>query len=200
MLARMIGVATALIGIAACGVRPAGPPAPSGPKLRVTRWHCAPTLPCDPTAEVTHEGELIFASYDSVVIYSLRGPREFAVPVEEISRLEVYRGRRGSAGAAAKGFVKGALIGAAAGAVVGASSATMGAVMGSSQDGGRVVAAGAAGGAVLGAAGGTVEGATQGDTVWQEITLRRLLQDLCRCQEPPGAPTDTTRVASAVPS
>jgi hypothetical protein len=129
------------------------------------------------------------------VIYSLRERREFALPVEEISRLEVYRGRRGSAEAALKGAAKGALLGAAAGAVLGASNAVMGSILGSSEDAGEQIAAGAAGGAVIGAAGGAYDGATNGEPVWQEITIRRLLQDLCSCQEPEGARPDTTRVA-----
>ncbi len=101
-----------------------------------------------------------------------------------------------SAEAAAKGVAKRALIGAAAGAVFGASSAVMRAILGSSEDGEEVIAAGATGGAVIGAAAGAVDGATNGDPVWQEITIRRLLQDLCRCQEPQRAGPDTTRIAS----
>jgi hypothetical protein len=154
--------------------------------------------PCDPATAVAHEGELVFASFDTVVIYSLRDRREYAVPAEEILRLEVFRGRRGSAEAAMKGAVKGALLGAAAGAVFGASSAVMGTILDSSTDAEDEIAAGAVGGAVIGAAAGVVDGATRGDAVWQEVTLRRLLQDLCRCQEPEGAPPDTARIASNV--
>jgi len=184
MLERILLVATAILATGACAVRPSGPPAPSGPKLRITHGQCTPTQPCDPATQVAHEGELIFASFDSVVIYSLKDRREYAVPAGEISKLEVFRGRRGSAEAAAKGVAKGALLGAAAGAVFGASTAVMGAIMDTSEDAGEVIAAGAGGGAVIGAAAGAVDGATKGDDVWQEITLRRLLQDLCRCQEP----------------
>lgn len=196
MLGRIPLVTATLLATAACAVRPAGPPAPTGLKLRITQRHCATTRQCDRGGDLEHEGELIFASFDSVVIYSLKDRREYAVPAGEISRLEVYRGRRGSAEAAAKGVAKGALIGAAAGAVFGASQAVMGSILGSSEDGGEFIAAGAAGGAVIGAAAGAVDGATRGDPVWQEITLRRLLQDLCRCQEPEGAGPDTTRIAS----
>lgn len=191
MSMRILLVAATILATAGCGVQPSGPPVPTGLKLRITHWHCAPTQGCDLAAEVAHEGELIFASFDSVVIYSLRDQREFAVPVGEISRIEVYRGRRGSAEAALKGAAKGALLGAAAGAVFGASSAVMGAILDSSEDAEEVIAAGAAGGAVIGAAAGAVDGATNGDAVWQEITIRRLLQDLCRCQEPEGARPDT---------
>ncbi|UCC71014.1 MAG: hypothetical protein JSV86_11515 [Gemmatimonadota bacterium] len=199
MLRRSFLTAAAILGSAACAVQPSGAPAPPGLKLRITHWYCAPGHQCDPAAEVVHEGELIFASFDSVVIYSLKNRREFAVPVEEISRLEVYRGRRGSAAAALKGMAKGALLGAAAGAVFGTSSAVMGSILDSPGDPEEVIAAGAAGGAVIGAAGGAFDGATSGDEVWQEITVRRLLQDLCRCQEPEGARPDTTRIASNVP-
>lgn len=184
MLERILLVATMALATAACGVQPSGPPAPTGLKLRVTHRDCAPMQPCDPATEVAHEGELIFASFDTVVIYSLKDQREFGVPVEGISRLEVFRGRRGSAEAALKGAAKGALLGAAAGAVFGASSAVMGAILDSSTDAEDEIAAGAAGGAVIGAAAGAFDGATNGDAVWQEITIRRLLQDLCRCQEP----------------
>ncbi len=194
MLGRIPLVTAAMLATAACAVRPAGPPAPTGLKLRITHSQCAPTQQCDPAAQAAHEGELIFASFDSVVIYSLKDRREVAVPVGEISRLEVYRGRRGSAEAAAKGAVKGTLLGAAAGAVFGVSSVAMGAILGSSEDSEDVIAAGAAGGAVLGAAAGAVDGATKGDPVWQEITIRRLLQDLCRCQEPEGAGPDRVTV------
>ena len=180
-------------------MQPSGPPAPIGLKLRITHWGCAPAQSCGPATAVAHDGELIFASYDSVVIYSLRDRREYAVPVEQIARLEVYRGRRGSAEAAMKGMAKGALLGAAAGAVLGVSNAVMGAILDSSEDAGEVIAAGAAGGAVIGAAAGALDGATNGDAVWQEITIRRLLQDLCRCPEPEGSSTDTTLIASNVP-
>lgn len=156
----------------------------------------APAQASERGAPATHEGRLIFASYDSVVIYSLRDRREFAVSVEEITRLEVYRGQRGSAGAALKGAAKGALLGAAVGAVFGAGSAVMGAVLDSGEDAGEQIAAGAAGGAVIGAAAGAADGATNGDPVWQEITIRRLLQDLCRCQEPERARPDTTIMPS----
>lgn len=196
MLDRILLVTAAILATAACAVRPAGPPAPTGRKLRITHWQCAPTQRCDPAAEVAHEGELIFASFDSVVIYSLKDRRELAVSVGEISKIEVFRGRRGSAEAAVKGAAVGAVLGAAAGAVLGASEAAMGAVLDSSGDAEELVAAGAAGGAVIGAAVGAVKGATEGDNVWQEITIRRLLQDLCRCQEPEGARPDTTRIAS----
>ncbi len=199
MLKRISLVATAMLATLACAVRPAGPPAPSGLRLRITHQPCAPTQRCDRATEVAHEGELIFASYDSVVIYSLKDRQEFAVPAGEISRLEVYRGRRGSAGAAARGAVKGTLLGAAAGAVFGASNAVMGAILDSGEDPEEYIAAGAAGGAVLGAAAGAVDGATRGDAVWQETTIRRLLQDLCRCQEPEGARPDTIPVASTAP-
>ncbi len=199
MLKRISLVTTAMLATLACAVRPAGPPAPTGLRLRIAHRPCAPTPQCDTASEVAHEGQLIFASFDSVVIYSLKDRRDYAVPVGEISRLEVYRGRRGSAEAAAKGAVKGTLLGAAVGAVFGTSSAVMGAILGSSEDAEDVIAAGAAGGAVIGAAAGAVDGATEGDAVWQEITIRRLLQDLCRCQEPGGARPDTTRIASSVP-
>jgi hypothetical protein len=161
-------------------------------KLRITHRYCSATQECDPPAQVAHEGELIFASFDTVAIYSLRDQREYAVPVKEISRLEVFRGRRGSPEAAAKGLAKGAILGALGGAVVGASSAAAGAVMGSNQDAGRQIAAGAAGGAVLGAGAGVTDGVINGDPVWQEITIRRLLQDLCSCQEPEGARANTS--------
>jgi hypothetical protein len=184
MRRRIVLVAIALLASAGCAVRPAGPPAPSGPRLRITHCYCASAQGCDSPTEARHEGELIFASFDSVVIYSLRDRREFAVPAAEISRLEVYRGRRGSAEAALEGAAKGALLGAAAGAVLGVSNAVMESILGSSEDAEKEIAAGAAGGAVIGAAAGVVEGATKGDAVWQEITIRRLLQDLCRCQDP----------------
>ncbi len=190
MLGRVLLVTTTILAIGACAVRPSGPPAPPGLRIRITRSHCAATQQCDPAAQVRHEGELIFASFDTVAIYSLRDQREYAIPVGEISRLEVFRGHRGSAKAAAKGFAKGAILGAAAGAVLGTSSVAAGAVKGRSQDAGKEIAAGAAAGAVIGAAGGVVEGVTKGDRVWQKITIRRLLQDLCRCQEPEGARAD----------
>lgn len=195
MLNRWLLLTAAVLVTAACGVRPSGPPAPSGPELRVTHWQCATPQTCDPATQLRHEGELIFASFDSVVIYSLRDRREFAVPVSMISKLEVYRGRRGSAEAALKGAAKGALLGAAAGAVFGVSSAVMGSILDNGRDAEKEIAAGAAGGAVIGAAAGALDGATNGDAVWQEITIRRLLQDLCRCQEPEGARPDTTIAA-----
>ncbi len=198
MLGRIPLVTAVMLGAVACAVRPAGPPAPTGLTLRISHWRCAPTQPCDPASELRHEGQLIFASFDSVVIYSLKEKREFAVPAGEISKIEVYRGRRGSAEAALKGAAKGTLLGAAVGAVFGASSAVMGAILDSPEDPEDLIAAGAAGGAVIGVAAGAADGATRGDAVWQEITLRRLLQDLCRCQEPEGARPDTSRITSNV--
>ncbi len=196
MLNRVVLVAATVSAAAACGVQPSGPPAPTGLRLRITHWESAPGQASERGAPATHEGRLIFASYDSVVVYSLRERREVAVAVQEISRLEIYRGQRGSAEAAVKGAAKGALLGAGAGAAVGASTAVMGAILGRGEDAGKQIVAGAAGGAVIGAAGGAYAGATEGDPVWQEITIRRLLQDLCRCQEPERARPDTTIIAA----
>ena len=176
-------VVALVLTTSACGIQPSGPPSPTGLRLRVSHRSCAQTERCDAPAH-THEGRLIFASRDSVVMYSLKDRREFAIAVDVISKLEVFRGHKGSAKAALRDAGKGALIGAGAGAVIGVSTVVMGAVLGGSSQPERVIAAGAAGFAVQGAAVGAVHGAVKGDAVWQEVTIRRLLQDLCRCSEP----------------
>ncbi len=176
-------VVALVLTTSACGIQPSGPPSPTGLRLRVSHRSCAQTERCDAPAH-THEGRLIFASRDSVVMYSLKDRREFAIAVDVISKLEVFRGHRGSAKAALRDAGKGALIGAGAGAVIGLSGVAVGAILGGSEQPEKIVAAGAAGGAIQGAAVGAVHGAVKGDAVWQEVTIRRLLQDLCRCSEP----------------
>ncbi len=176
-------VVALVLTTSACGIQPSGPPSPTGLRLRVSHRSCAQTERCDAPAH-THEGRLIFASRDSVVMYALKDRREFAFAVETISKLEVLRGHRGSLKAALRDAGKGALIGAAAGAVIGVSAVVMGSIFGTVRQPERVIAAPAAGFAVQGAAVGAVHGLTQGEAVWQEVTIRRLLQDLCRCSEP----------------
>ncbi len=195
MRVRVLVTALALT-TAACGVQPSGPPAPVGLRLRVTHGICPQGRLCDAPAHARLEGRLIFASYDSVVIYSLKDRREFALPVEAISKLEVHRGKAGSPEAAAKHAAKGALIGALGGAAVGLASAVSGSILGYETEADKEIAAGAAAGAILGTAAGAHHGATVGDDVWQEVTIRRLFQDLCRCEDPEGARPDSALVAA----
>ena len=133
-------VVALVLTTSACGIQPSGPPPPTGLRLRVSHRSCAQAEPCD-APSLTHEGRLIFASRDSVVMHSLKDRREFAFAVETISKLEVFRGDRGSLKAALRDAGKGALIGAAAGTVIGVSAVVMGSIFGPVRQPEKVIAA-----------------------------------------------------------
>jgi hypothetical protein len=195
----MIPVASLLVGSACVVATPNPVPIPQAVHVRVThRVGYRPHVVCAGAwRERRAEGTLITLDADTLVLYvSPRGP-EVAISVAQITKLEVYRGHKGSAEAAAKG----AVIGAGLGAVLGATTAAVGAavvggMLGVDPDVGEAAAEGAAFGTVEGAVTGAVYGATMGMAVWQEVTVERLRQEFCHCRVPGGglnAPAEPSR-------
>lgn len=147
---------------------------PQGVQVRVVSTEAGP-LPL--------EGTLIYAEADTLKLYVPQYRSTFSVPVGSVTRLEVYRGRKGSAGKAVKGAAVGTVAGAVMGAALGATTeAIFGGMFGSTRDYGEAIAVGAADGAVTGAFVGATAGATVGDAVWQEVTVLDLRQELCHCR------------------
>jgi uncharacterized protein YcfJ len=159
----------------ACVVSQPTPAAyPQGVQVRVVSTDAGP-LPL--------EGTLIYAEADTLTLYVPQYRSTVSVPVGSVTRLEVYRGRKGSAGKAVKGAAIGTVAGAAMGAAIGATTeAIFGGMLGSQRDYGDAIAVGAADGAVAGAFVGATAGATVGDAVWQEVTVHDLRQELCHCR------------------
>ncbi len=159
----------------ACVVSQPTPAAyPQGVQVRVVSTDAGP-LPL--------EGTLIYAEADTVKLYVPPHRSTIAVPVGSLTRLEVYRGRKGSAGKTMKGAAIGTVAGAALGAAIGATTEAMfGGMFGRTRDYGEAIAVGAADGAVTGAFVGATAGATVGDAVWQEVTVLDLRQELCHCR------------------
>jgi hypothetical protein len=178
MIARnALALGSSVLFSAACVVSQPTPAAyPQGVQVRVVSAEAGP-LPL--------EGTLIYAEADTLKLYVPRHRSTLAVPVGSVTRLEVYRGRKGSAGKAVKGAAIGTVAGAAMGAAIGATTeAIFGGMFGSRRDYGDAIAIGAADGAVTGAFVGATAGATVGDAVWQEVTVHDLRQELCHCRLP----------------
>jgi hypothetical protein len=131
-------------------------------------------------------GGLVLADGDSLVLYDLKKKARFAIYEQAGLLLDVYRGQGEGGKAAAEGAGNGALLGAGLGALAGG---FFGVVVGSDSwwgdfDVAKLIAAGAVAGALDGAATGALQGAAQGKPVWERITMRQLMQELCRCTEP----------------
>lgn len=161
----------------ACVVSQPTPAAyPQGVQVRVVSTDAGP-LPL--------EGTLIYAEADTLKVYVPQNRSTIAVPVGSVTRLEVYRGRKGSAGKAVQGAAIGTVAGAAMGAAIGATTeAIFGGMFGSQRDYGDAIGTAAADGAVTGAFVGATAGATVGDAVWQEVTVHDLREELCHCRLP----------------
>ena len=176
MIARnALALGSSVLCSAACVVSHPTPAAyPQGVQVRVVSTEAGP-LPL--------EGTLIYAEADTLKLYVPQYRSTLAVPVGSVTRLEVYRGRKGSAGKAVKGAVIGTVAGAAVGAALGATTeAIFGGMFGSRRDYGGAMAVGAADGAITGAFVGATAGATVGDAVWQDVTVHELREELCHCR------------------
>jgi len=98
--------------------------------------------------------------------------------------LELYRGQRPSAEAAAKGAAKGLLLGIAAGVGEGLLTAGLTKVVYGHGNLGESVKAGVILGGSSGALAGGIRGANEGESVWERVTVFQLRQQLCRCPDP----------------
>ena len=149
---------------------------PQGVQVRVSSAEAGP-LPL--------EGTLIFLEADTLKLFDKRTSAAVLVPTSSITRLEVFRGRKGSVGSTAKGAGIGAAAGAALGAAIGLTTeALFGGMFGSDRDYGEAVGQAAAYGAVEGAFVGATVGATVGDAMWREVTVHDLREELCHCRIP----------------
>ncbi len=176
--------AAAALVASACVAPPQQPVPAEGLRVRVT-VSCPAARACTSSPNGgTYEGSLILVDSDTLILYAKNRRARVTLSVFSISKLEVYRGRKGSAAAAAKGAVVGAFGGAVIGALLGG---TTEAILGG-LDGDREVAEkaaeGAGVGAVIGGIGGAVAGATSGEVVWEEVTVEQLRQELCHCRVP----------------
>lgn len=155
--------------------------------MRVTAAEsCASLTACSgQPASHGQSGILIYVDGDTLSMYASDRQSPVAIPVSSITRLEVYRGQKGSVGGAAKGAGIGALLGAALGAAVGGTTeAIFGGMLGRKRDYGDAVAEGATRGVVEGAFTGAMIGAAAGDAVWHEVTVHQLREELCHCRIP----------------
>ncbi len=167
--------------------RPQPVPVPETVRMRVSgAWGCPADTACaEPQRALEYQGTLIVPKDETLVLHDERQHARVAVALAEVTRLEIYRGHKGSARAAAKGSGLGALLGTGLGAVVGAASAGVaGEIFDGETDLGAPAAEGAVTGATAGAIAGAVHGATVGSAVWQEITVHDLRQELCQCRLP----------------
>ncbi len=134
-------------------------------------------------------GILIHVDGDTVSLYSQKRGGRLGIPVWGISKIELERGRKASVGAVAKGAGLGAVAGAALGAAVGGTAeALFGGWFGGRRDYGRAIGEGATEGLVTGAFTGAVIGAVAGETVWHEVTVHQLREEMCHCRIPQPKP------------
>ncbi len=179
-----VPAATALVA-SACVAPPQQPVPAEGLRVRVTVG-CPAARACTSSPNGgRYEGSLILVDSDTLILYAKNRRARVTLSVFSISKLEVYRGRKGSAAAAAKGAVVGAVGGAMIGAVFGGTTeAIFGGMFDGKREVGEKAAEGAAVGAVIGGIGGAVAGATSGEVVWEEVTVEQLRQELCHCGVP----------------
>ncbi len=143
--------------------------------VRVSVAGCSTGTRCADAPNPGHyKGVLMAVDEDSLVLLAW-DEREAAVaiPVRAISAVELYRGTKPSAGAAAKNAVVGALLG---GLVGGAGGLLGGAIAGDAGDGLRD---GVAAGAGTGLAFGMLKGIFEGDEHWAEISVAGLRRLFC---------------------
>jgi hypothetical protein len=171
------------IGLATSGCVVANPNPPADPlRVQVRVTVCFDNPVCADIPYV-HAGTLIFLEADTLLMYDGDRLGRMAIPVAQIAKLEVYRGRKPSAAGAAKGAGLGAAFGALVGAAAaGASAAIFGGI--ADVDVGEMAARGAIQGAVGGALTGAAVGASVGSPVWQEVSVRQLREELCHCRIP----------------
>ncbi|NIN10293.1 MAG: hypothetical protein GTN62_03105 [Gemmatimonadales bacterium] len=193
---RNAALAATLLLLSGCVV--AGPRTAPGPQTLRVRVTAYPPNQLWAGFATQHEGTLIFVDSDTLSLYSDGRHAYTAIPVASITKLEVYRGQKGSVGSAAKGAGVGAAAGALLGAIAGATSAAIfGGLFDYDPDIGEAATEGAVVGAVDGAITGAYLGATVGEAIWQEVTVHQLRQELCRCRIPPAViTTSVTQVNS----
>ena len=183
---RFATLASLAVSVSACFVSNPYPALiPQSVRVRVAaEGFCLETQACVHLA-VTQSliGILIYADGDTLSLYSQKRGGRVSIPASKISKIEVERGRKASAGAVAKGAGLGAIAGAAIGAAVGATGeALFGGIFGGKRDYGKAVGESAAEGLVQGAFAGAAIGAAVGETVWHEVTVRQLREEMCHCR------------------
>lgn len=185
---RFIALVSLAVGTSACLVsNPYPAPIPQSVHVRVTAdVSCLETGACvDLPVGRSLTGILIYVDGDTVSLYSQERAGRVGIPVWAISKIEVERGRKVTAGAVAKGAGLGAIAGAALGAAVGATGESLfGGIFGRKRDYGEAIGEGAAGGLVSGAFTGAVIGAAVGESVWHEVTVHQLREEMCHCRIP----------------
>jgi hypothetical protein len=154
--------------------------------VRVThRVGCSPDARCvGAWPERTADGLLAWLDADTLVFYESRTFPQVAVPVAQITQLEVCRGHEACARAVMNNAPGGLLMGIMLGATVGAFYEFGSALTWAEAEVGKAAAVGAAYGAGIGAA---AEGGTTGNGLWQEVTVEQLLQELAGVSVPAGA-------------
>lgn len=131
------------------------------------------------------QGVLIWAEADSLKLHVEAIRDAVTVAVSDVATLEVYRGRKPTAGSVAKGAGIGAAAGTALGFLVGITTeAAFGGMFGGERDFSEAAATGAAYGMVEGAFTGATLGAASGEAVWLPITVHQLRELLCHCRIP----------------
>ncbi len=186
--ARSLPLVAAAFLASGCVVTNPSPPAPAGTVVRVSEY---PTPPAPTELPRVFQGTLIYLDADTLLLHDSQSWKHVAVPVTRIAKLEVWRGRRPTAGSVAKGVGIGALTGALAGALAGAAAEAIFGGLDGDHDIGEAAARGGVEGAIQGGIAGGVVGAAIGSTVWQEVTVLQLRQELCNCRisEPTVAST-----------
>ena len=170
----IVAVFTAALCGTACVPPPTQQPVLQGPLVRVALRQAPATW---------YTGPVLFVDGDSLRLYVRELHLAQTTPLSAIVGLEVFRGRRGSVGAAARGAATGTAVGVGLGAVASGLGAALGsALLGGRVDLGEAMAEGAVQGAVDGALIGAGMGAVAGDEVWQAVTVRELREELCRCR------------------
>jgi len=166
-------------------------PSPGALRLRVTTVPgCPDGGPCSgSTARRVDDGRLLALGDDTLTL-DAQGRGRVIVPIAGISRLEVYRGRAGSAGTALMDGGIGALVGAGVAALAaGLWGEFVDAVSlfdwnGVDSEADVDIGRAAVTGAIAGAAVGVVYGATAGTAVWEVVTVDQLRHELTAARFP----------------
>ena len=189
---RFAALVSLAVSTSACLVsNPYPAPIPQSVHVRVTAdVSCQETRACinwPVTQSLT--GILIYVDGDTVSLYSQERAGRVGIPTWAISKIEVERGRKATAGAVAKGAGLGAIAGAALGAAAGATGeAIFGGIFGKKRNYGQAVGESAAEGLVTGAFAGAAVGAAVGEPVWHEVTVHQLREEICHCRIPRQEP------------
>ena len=155
-----------------------------GPQGLVVRIATGVREPVETIVTGRYEGTLVYVTEDSLKMHAVGHSRAVTLGADAILKLEVYRGRRATAGSTARGAGKGAAAGAVVGAFLGLVGGAIADAAGWHVDYTEALGIGAAYGAINGATVGATQGATVGDKVWQEVSFGGLREELCQCPIP----------------